>query len=397
VIRDPLVIYIYFVAAQAGMFRLGAVELWAIALTAISFLATFVSGHADLIVALYGARTMVLHLPLIYVMGRALDIRYVNNLAKLVLILLLPMTALVVDQFYSPQSALVNVGVGGIGSAGFAGALDRFRPPGTFSFISGPVYFYALATACFFYQFLIGRTPTWFLSVAGICILVACPVSISRTFIAGVLITTSVGLVVLGLSRRLSSNILLRAGLVIFIASLALTQLPVVSDAVEAFEARWYASTTQEGGVSAAILDRFIDGLTGPFITAIQQPTFGFGLGMGTNVGAKLLVGRVGFLGGEAEWFRVISEMGPIIGVLFIGVRIAIFVGLLRFARQCWSNGNPVPSLFLSVAALPLLQAQWGQPTSLGFTMFASGLVLAAGRVPRGDVHEVRVPMRTSA
>ena len=78
---------------------------------------------------------MVLHLPLIYVMGRCLDIRYVNRLSRLTLILVIPMTILIVDQFYSPQSALVNVGGrGGWGLRGFAGALDRFSASWNFHF-----------------------------------------------------------------------------------------------------------------------------------------------------------------------------------------------------------------------------------------------------------------------
>ena len=55
VVRDPLVIYIYLSAAQVGMMTWGAIEIWALTLTAISFLATFITGHADMAVALYGS------------------------------------------------------------------------------------------------------------------------------------------------------------------------------------------------------------------------------------------------------------------------------------------------------------------------------------------------------
>ena len=169
----------------------------------------------------------------------------------------------------------------------------------------------------------------------------------------------------------------------------------MVSDAVDAFNARWDTSTTQEGGVSAAILDRFLDGLTGPFETAIEQPTFGYGLGMGTNVGAKLLVGESRFPGRRGpsgfDWFL---KWGLLLASCSFGVRIAIVLGMARFAIHSWRQNNPAPFLFLSVAALPILQAQWGQPTSLGFTVLAGGLVLAAGRVPRSEVHDLRIGSR---
>ena len=58
------------------------------------------------------------------------------------------MTLLIALQFYSPQSAWVNRGIGGdIKGGGFTGALGYFRPPGTFSFTTGVSQFFSFTAA----------------------------------------------------------------------------------------------------------------------------------------------------------------------------------------------------------------------------------------------------------
>ncbi len=392
VVRDPVVIWIYLLAARVGMFRMTRIEIAMLIVTMIGFFATFIVGHGNLAVALYGARTLVLHLPLMFVMGRALDLRYIDRLSKVVLLVIPLMTILLVDQFYSPQSAFVNVGVGGVGSAGFSGTLDRYRPPGTWSFISGPVYLYTLGVSCFFYQILRRQASVLLLTISGLCILLACPVSISRTFIISAAIVAMLGIVVLVRFQALSSMAVLRAGLVALLGLLALSQLPVLRDAEDAFATRWYLSTTAAGGVSDALVSRFLETLTGPIETALEQPGLGQGLGKGTNVGSKLLVGQVTFLGGETEWFRVIFELGPVLGVIYICLRISLAVNLLKVSLKSWRHRNPAPILFFATAVLPIFQGQWGQPTSLGFAVFSGGLVLAAARTYRRPDKERNIP-----
>ena len=64
------------------------------------------------------------------------------------------MTILIFIQFHSSQTAWVNMGVGGEGTAGFGGALGYMRPPGTFSFTSGYVSFQAVVGCYLFYYLL---------------------------------------------------------------------------------------------------------------------------------------------------------------------------------------------------------------------------------------------------
>jgi hypothetical protein len=381
-IRDPLVIFIYMLAAKHGLLRLSTVEQLAYLIVTASFIATIVVGHQNTIVAIYGVRTLILHLPLIYVMGRTLDLRYVTWLAKWIALLSIPMTLLLIVQFYSPQSAWVNVGLGGEGSAGFAGALDRFRPPGTFSFITGPICFYPLALASAIITFESQRLPGWVVAIVVVSILIACPVSISRALVLYTVIVICVGLPCLVKGGSLSLRAIVRVLVSAAVAGAVLVELPIVNDSMAAFSQRWETATTENGGVSVAIVDRTTSALTEPIENVLSVPGLGLGLGWGTNVGAKLLTGQVRFLAGESEWERTVVEMGPLLGLSFIGLRIWLFFSMARFSYRAWKRRNTSPLLLLSVCGLYVIQGEWGQPTILGFCVFVSGLVLAACKRP---------------
>jgi hypothetical protein len=119
-----------------------------------------------------------------------------------------------------------------------------------------------------------------------------------------------------------------------------------------------------------------------------KAPFFGYGLGIGTNAGAKFLTGRSMFLLSESEWQRVFLESGPLFGLFFVLWRcaLAVWIGLLciRSVRE----GHVLPLLIFSSSALGLVSGQFGQPTVLGFAVFVTGLALAA---LNRDEHEALV------
>ncbi len=180
-VRDPVAVVIYLLALSKGLFPTNGFILTGAILAVLTFTNALAIGHGNFLVALYGVRCDFLHVPLIFVMARVLQPKDVLALAKVAVWLVIPYTALLVEQFYSPQDAWVNRGVAGsLDGAGFTGALDRFRPPGTFSFITGPAALYPLFTACWFVLVLARKLPAWLMIASGVAILVALPVSISR-------------------------------------------------------------------------------------------------------------------------------------------------------------------------------------------------------------------------
>ena len=55
-------------------------------------------------------------------------------------------------------------------------------------------------------------------------------------------------------------------------------------------------------------------GLPVRFAKWIQFPLFGLGVGIGTNVGAKLLTGERAFLVAEGTFGATLGEFGPVLG-----------------------------------------------------------------------------------
>ena len=74
---------------------------------------------------------------MIFIIGSVFTKKDVLKMGRVLLVINILMTVIVYFQFSSPQSAFINVGIGGEGSAGFSGAMGYSRPPGTFSFTTG--------------------------------------------------------------------------------------------------------------------------------------------------------------------------------------------------------------------------------------------------------------------
>ncbi len=380
-IRDPLVVVIYFLAASKNLFPANGFIVSGAILAVLTFVNALALGHGNPVVALYGVRCDFLHVPLIFIMARVLRQKDLVTLAKAAMWLVIPYTALLVMQFESPQDAWVNRGVGGsLDGAGFTGALDKFRPPGTFSFITGPAELYPIFAACWFALAIARKIPIWLMIASGAAILIAVPVSISRGLFLSVALVTITGIVALSVGGRLSGGIFFRVIVAAIILPILALQLPGFKDGLEAFGARWESATTDaDGGFKGAIVDRVSDDLFGSF-NGVR--TVGAGTGFSTNVGQKLLTAEVGFGGSEGEWGRLLYDNGFILGSLLVVYRIALAGSIVFAALRAWQRRSPQGLVFASAAFFVLLNGQWGQATSLGAAMIAGGLALAASANP---------------
>ena len=376
-IRDPVVISIYFLAWSRNLFPTNAVVVFGIILSFLGVASALMVGHGNLMVALYGARCDFLHVPLIFIMGRVLRPGDVLAVARIAVWLVIPYTALMVAQFDEPQTAWVNRGLGdSLTGAGYnGGAEGHFRPPGTFSFITGPALLYPLFTACWFVLLLARKLPVWLMVASGLAILVAIPVSISRGLFLAVAMVTAVGIVVLLMSGRLSLQLLIQVALAAILIPLVAAQIPAFKDGMAAFGKRWENSTTEAGGFQQAIVDRVVENLFGSFD---KVTCLGLGTGFSTNVGQKLLTSQLGFGASEAEWGRLLYDNGFLLGSLLIGYRVALASIIALAALRSWRRRSPSSLIIISAGFLNILNGQWGQATELGAAIIAGGLALAA-------------------
>ena len=296
------------------------------------------------------------------------------------------MTALIVLQSESPQSAWINRAPGGYAGGGFAGALGRFRPPGTFSFIVGVVWFYTFTTAflvCGITQH--NRYSKLLMAASSIALILAIPVSISRALMLASALTFATGIFTSTFQRGAIMRYA-RIGLIGIVGVFIAGQFEVFDETKSAFMARWETSTAdRHGGVKGAIIGRTITEFVGPFVMDEDIPFLGKGIGAGTQVGAKVLTGEKGFDLGEGEWFRLTGEGGILLGTLYIGWRVWLTIALATLGLKAFRKGNGMALIFLSATAYNLLVGQFGQSTINGFTVLGIGMTIASMR-PRKTI-----------
>ena len=117
-------------------------------------------------------------------MGRVLTWQDVISFGKAFLILALPMTWVVAQQFQADRFDIMNVAAGGTGHQMMTSG-DKVRASGTFTFISGIVFYYCFTIAFIIYGFL-RRTafPRWMLYLGTGATFLAMVTAGSRSVIA---------------------------------------------------------------------------------------------------------------------------------------------------------------------------------------------------------------------
>ena len=381
VVRDPIALWLLLTCWRRHLLPSNLYLAGIVLIGVIGIITATLLGHGNLLVAIYGARILLLHFPLIFVVGRIFSRKDVLRMGEVCLMLTVPMTLLIALQFYSPQSAWVNRGIGGdIEGGGFSGALGYLRPPGTFSFTSGNTTFFSFVAPFVFYFWLDKqKVNNVLLIVATVALVFAIPLSISRGLLFQVVLTLV--FVCTGAARKpknLSRMLLILVGGG-FILGL-LSQISFFATAIEAFTARFDVANEAEGGLEGVFIDRFLGGLISALTSSSELPFFGYGLGMGTNVGSKLLTGDTTFLIAEGEWGRTIGELGALLGMGVIGLRLGLAVKIAAACYKKLMEDDLLPWILLSFGFLSVSQGGWAQPTSLGFCILGSGLMISSLR-----------------
>ncbi len=404
VIRDPVALAIIIVAWRDGMkLSQGIMAFFGgtIILFSLFGLIQIATGLISAKVFLFGMRTYFLHLPLVFIMGRALTADDVHRLVRWTLLISLPMTALMAVQFVSSPGAWINKGVGEDGTQ-LLSARDHVRAAGTFSFVSGTIAFCTLALACCLAQFF-RRQKAWNINHLTLaCSILVAATSGSRGLIVclAIVVLAMVTCVILRPAAFAGgAKMVLVAG----ISVVLLTLTSLFREGVATLSERTLEAGDAEGG-SAGFLARIGGELAAPLGAGLSVPFYGGGIGLGTNVGAALATGEVGFLMAEGEWGRVFGETGFLGGLLFIGFRTWVVCWLFLKSVKMAKQGYMLPLLLSAAAAPQMWNGQWGQPTALGFAIFVSGLAWAALQAappvlcqPERRAQPPRVPKRPLA
>ena len=379
VIRDPIAIYILITAWQFHFIKINGYLIGLILISFISLNTTFFFGHGNIFIAIYGLRILLIHFPLLFVIESVFKKKEIFNIAKWMIYLSIPMFILIVFQFYSPQSAWVNKGLGeNFEGGGFVGALGYYRPPGTFSFTNGVVLFFTFVSPFVLWGFTDKiNIPKWVLYLSLFCLILSIPFSISRALLFAT-IATSIFFMFFIFRNILLFFRIIFVVIAIFTSLYFLSASNFLGTSINVFKERFTTANETEGGLENVIFVRYLGGLKNAFNSSGSQPIWGQGIGMGTNVAGQLISGKREFLIAEGEWGRVLGELGPILGLLFILIRIVISIKMARIAFLQFLSGNILPWLLAANVIINIIQGQWAQPTSLGFSIFFGGVLLAS-------------------
>ncbi|HEY2138457.1 MAG TPA: hypothetical protein VGH00_00150 [Chthoniobacterales bacterium] len=395
VVRDPVVLVIYMLAIKARLFPRNGYMLSLAIIAILSWLVSLVVlepylGLKPLILVTgFGFRSNFLHLPLIFVIGRALDADDVKKLGRWILIGSLPMAVLLAVQFNAAPDSFINRTAGLGETQQITAGGGKIRPPGTFSFVSGVIFYAAMSAAYLLYGALTrGAYRNWLLFSGGFALVVMIGVSGSRSVLLAVLLVVATLLLII-LVRPSAVNQFGRNLLIAVVVLLVAVRLPVFKEGVHILSDRFTAvAEAEETSIAGGLLARTFSGFTEGILFVPRAPIGGYGLGIGTNGGAKFLTGRAMFLLTEGEWGRVVLESGPILGLAYLAWRTILTFTLGLFSFRQLKGGAILPIMLYAAGFLALLNGQFGQPTNLGFAVFICGLCLAAGNAGAPDEPE---------
>jgi hypothetical protein len=401
IVRDPVVLLIYFLALRARVFPRNA---WVFTLAVIGFLSLGVSFIAlwpylspgrIALVSGFGFRANFLHLPLIFLMPQVLRPEDVKRIGWWSLLLAVPMSLVMVAQFHAAPDALLNRTASGEGEM-LTAALGRVRTAGTFSFVVGVVAYFALVTGFLVWAALKrGVYRNWVLFAAAIALLIGIAVSGSRSVVGACAVVVASLLVVLFL-RPSAVNRFGQALLVTVVIGFIVTKTPVFKEGLNVLTTRFSdVAESEEQSIAVGLLSRVFEGFSESVRVFPDAPFVGYGLGVGTNAGAKIVTGQTTFLLAEGEWARLILESGPVLGLAFVLWRCGAVVHIGLLCLQSVRRGNLLPLLLFSSSWMPLMNGQFGPPTILGFTVFTTGLALAARNADGQGEVSAALPVRS--
>ena len=390
VIRDPILLLMYAMALQKGVFPRSLFMPFIAGLSVVAVAFSLIGSRAPLLVQMYGYRADFLHLPLIFLIPNLFDRDDIRRVGKWALLVALPMSFLVLLQFKAGPGARVNVGVGGEGTMLDAG-FGHIRASGTFSFTNGLTDFTACCSAFCLYGLLTPRAYPRLLQWASLPALAGLILLSASRGVVGMVSVVFMTIILISLMqpRYLAPTTKILA--VCVLGTLLVGSVAVFQDGLEVFAYRFGNATNVQKG----FVGRFFESFLVPFQLFDRVDFYGVGLGMGTNVGAGLLYeGERKFLFAESEMGRVMFESGPVVGPAFLVLRAVIMFYMFGRALGTLRRGaHPLAMLLFGACAVDLMLGQFGQATTLGYVTIACGLCLAANSPGASDL----VPASASA
>ena len=223
------------------------------------------------------------------------------------------------------------------------------------------------------------RINRWMLYVMIICYILSVPYSISRTL----MFTTVISLAFLFIAILFDKSN--RVQFVVSICAILLllwgvTSLGLFGESIDVFMERFTTANEVEGGLAKGVIgERLLGGIVDSLVD-FDIPILGYGLGIGTNAGAKLVSANMyTYFNAESGYGMIIGECGLLLGWLIVGCRVAWGINILKRSLIYIRRYNDLlPWCLCSFAFVEIVNGQIGTPMSLGVIVVSMILTMSA-------------------
>lgn len=366
-------------------------------------------GPRHMILAGYGWINYFFYIPLAFLIAGEFRQEDLQRIIRHTMWIALAAAPVVVLQFFSSPDSVINMGAAQDEQHQFRGlhaGQDIIRPSGFFTSSLGQQMFVAGAAAMALATFLqhkylrpLNPLLLW-LSTAAIVTMIMFSQSRGLFIVIGlILASAAVAGLITGKKRVVIRTIIWPTVLLVAVAVLWPLLFP---SAFEAFVGRWTSAWRFETHIfQFGIFGRAFYTLYSFIYYLPDTPAIGYLLGLGGNAARQLewvqmpqaAIEWQGY-GAWAEfaWERHIVELGPLLGIAFIVLRIGLATWLATMAiRATRLSGDPLPLTLFGYAGVALLFRQiTGQGTVNGFTWMFVGFCLAAARIAINNARTAR-------
>lgn len=406
-IRVPVALVLYWTALRRRRWpptrspMLGF-YLFAVAVTMLVSVQLVAGGYGQryILLAGYGWVNYFLYVPLAFLIAEQFRREDLDRLTRHAAWLALASCPIVFLQFFSPADSVINLGSGLDEANQFknlGAALGFVRPTGFFSSTAGQAHFVASSAALLLAAFLQRRRKPslsplllW-PGLIAVALMVLFSQSRTLFFMLGLILgAAAVGGLLTGRRRMLVRAAVLPALLVGTAAVLWPILFPT---AFEVFMTRWSNAQQSETQLfQFGVFGRAFHGFYAFLYHLADTPIAGYLLGFGGNAAnqldwVQLPAAAYNWQGygawAEDGWSRHIIELGPLLGISFIGFRVVLTLWLARKAvHAARRTGNTTALIVFGYVGIVLLQGQiTGHGTINGFAWLFVGLCLAAARI----------------
>jgi hypothetical protein len=396
-IGDPVVLLIYWLSIRYRFFRHSLIAMTitiAVAwLCVMEMMYHMGVDQIDLLLTGAGLRSYFLYVPLLAVIAETFERSDLERLVRQTLLLAIPVAVISIIQSRSPAGSIINAGIANEGEyrvTPLPVGEGIFRTTGTFTSNIGQAMFVGSIVAMLLWVWTLpeDRRP-----LRGAALLAVTAATLANVAVSGS--RTIFALLALVLCAAFVAAVLMKGAGNSWNAMKSCAILAVLGALLgpALFPAQLHALSVRSYGAGGNDDDPYTNGLfgraLGDFVAfedyVDSTPPAGYGIGQTSNAASILNRSTVGW--SENEWQRHVMELGPILGLILILLRVALVLWI--GASACIAarrHGDALGLLLFGFIAMVVLYFPvTSQGTITGYAWIFAGLCMAANKSPKTE------------